>query len=196
MKKSERTRQYIIDKASPVFNSRGFAGTSLADLIEVTGLTKGAIYGNFANKDEVALAAFDANFQRITNYLKAEILAHEHAIDRLLVYPKVYRHFLQIPFLQAGCPILNTATEADDTHPQLREKAANALSFWKQSLENQVLRGIARQELNSNTKPTQVAVVMMTVIEGAIMQCKVTGTTTELHIAMAFLEDFINGLSV
>ena len=191
MKKSERTRQYIIEKASPVFNTRGYAGTSLTDLIEATGLTKGAIYGNFANKDEVALAAFDANFQRVTNYLKAEILTHDHAIDRLLVYPRVYKNFLHIPFLQSGCPILNTATEADDTHPALREKAANALAYWKRSLENQLLRGIERQEIKNNIQPTHIAVIIMSLIEGAIMQAKVTGSTTELNITMAFLEKFI-----
>ncbi|MCP2807331.1 TetR family transcriptional regulator, partial [Salmonella enterica subsp. enterica serovar Typhimurium] len=61
--KAERTRQYIIDKAAPIFNKKGYAGTSLNDLIEATGLTKGAIYGNFENKDEIALEAFDYNLK-------------------------------------------------------------------------------------------------------------------------------------
>src|SRR6476469_4904560 len=110
--KAERTRQFIIEKTAPVFNTKGFAGTSLTDLTAVTGLTKGSIYGNFENKDEVALAAFDFNFARITAYVKERMLATENAVDRLLVYPQVYRNFLQIPFLSSGCPILNTSNEA------------------------------------------------------------------------------------
>ncbi|HYF03429.1 MAG TPA: TetR/AcrR family transcriptional regulator [Patescibacteria group bacterium] len=191
LSKSERTRLYIVERAAPVFNEKGYAGTSLSDLTNATGLTKGSIYGNFENKDEVALEAFDYNFQKITEFLREKILATDYSIERLLVYPNTYRDFLKIPFLKPGCPILNTSTEADDTHPQLRERAANALAYWKQSLENQVKRGIERREIKAETNPTQIAVVLITIIEGALMQAKVTGTSAELNIAMDFLERII-----
>ncbi len=192
--KAERTRQYIIERTAPVFNEKGYAGTSLTDLTEATGLTKGSIYGNFENKDEVALAAFDYNFGRVTAYLRERILAEESAIDRLLVYPRVYSDFLKIPFLKAGCPLLNTSVEADDTHPALRDKASQALTFWKKSLENQVRRGIERKEIHKDVNPTEVAVILMSLIEGAVMQAKVHGRATELRISMRYLEHFILGL--
>lgn len=193
--KAERTRQYIIEKTAPIFNTKGYAGTYLSDLTEATGLTKGSIYGNFANKDEVAVAAFDYNFSRVNAFVKSRIEVSENAIDRLLAYPVIYRDFLKIPFLQPGCPILNTSTEADDTHSQLRERATNALAYWKKSIENQVKRGIARGEIKKNTNPTEVAVVIISLIEGSIMQAKVTGKATELRVAMNFLENFIRGLA-
>lgn len=189
--KSDRTRQFIVEQTAPVFNEKGYAGTSITDLTNATGLTKGSIYGNFENKDEVALAAFDYNFNRVTQYIKDKILKTDNSIERLLVYPKVYRDFLKIPFLKSGCPILNTSTEADDTHPKLRERAANALAFWKASIENQIKRGIQREEIKADTNPTEVAVVLMSLIEGAILQAKVTGKPTELKIAMNYLEKLI-----
>lgn len=192
--KAERTRLFIIEKTAPVFNAKGFSGTSLADLTSATGLTKGSIYGNFQNKDDVALAVFDYNFGQVTAYVKTRILASENSIERLLVYPKMYRNFLKIPFLKSGCPILNTSTEADDTHPALKEKAAKALRFWKQSIENQIRRGMERGEIKKNTNVTQVAVVIMSLIEGAIMQAKVTDRSNELGIAMNFLEQMIRDL--
>jgi len=192
--KSELTKQFIIEKTAPVFNEKGYAGTSLADLENATGLTKGSIYGNFENKDEVALAAFDYNFNQVSNYIKEKITSHEHAIDRLLVYPDVYRKFFKIPFLKAGCPILNTSTESDDTHPRLKEKAANALHLWKISIENQIKRGIARNEIKPDTHPTELAVILMSLIEGAVMQAKVTERTKELTIAMNYVEKLIRGL--
>ena len=192
--KSERTRRFIVERTAPVFNEKGFAGTSLSDLTLATGLTKGSIYGNFQNKDEVALAAFDYNFEQISTYLRTQILAHDHAIDRLLVYPNVYREFLDIPFLKAGCPILNTSTEADDTHPQLKVKVAQALAFWKSSLENQIQRGMHRGEIKADTQRSEFAVILMSLVEGAVMQAKATGSRTELRIAMNFLEKLILGL--
>lgn len=192
--KADRTRQFIVEKTAPIFNEKGYAGTSLTDLTNATRLTKGSIYGNFENKDEVALAAFDYNFARVTDFIKERILSTENAIERLLVYPQVYRDFLVIPFLKPGCPILNTATEADDTHPKLRERAANALLFWKTSVENQVKRGIQRGEIKPDANPAEIAVILMSLIEGAIMQAKVTGKPTELRIAMAFLENLVKDL--
>lgn len=194
LSKSERTKRFIVETTAPIFNAKGFAGTSLTDLTKATGLTKGSIYGNFENKDEVALAAFDYNFERVNQYIKAKIIARENAVDRLLVYPEVYRNFLKIPFLKPGCPILNTSTEADDTHAALRQRAADALGYWKTSLENQLKRGIERKEIKSATDPVQVAVIIMSLIEGAIMQAKVTGRSTELKIAMDYLEKMINEL--
>lgn len=192
--KSERTKQFIVERTAPIFNEKGYAGTSLSDLEFATGLTKGSIYGNFAGKDEVALASFDFNFNRVTNYLKDKILATENSIERLLVYPSVYRDFLKIPFLKPGCPILNTSTEADDTHPKLRERASTALAFWKTSLENQINRGIQRGEIKADTNATELAIVMMSLIEGAVMQAKVNGKSTELRIAMHYLEKLILNL--
>lgn len=191
LSKAERTRQYIIEKTAPVFNEKGYAGTSIHDLTQATGLTKGSIYGNFENKDEVALAAFDYNFNNVTNYIKARILATDNSIERLLVYPKVYRKFLVLPFLQPGCPILNTSTEADDTHPKLREKAAKALAFWKTSIENQIKRGIARGEIKTTTNPSLIAIILVSIIEGSIMQAKVEQNARDLKVAMDYLEKFI-----
>lgn len=196
LSKAERTKQFIVEKTAPVFNEKGFAGTSLTDLTNATGLTKGSIYGNFENKDEVALAAFDYNFNRVTDYIKERILSTDNSIERLLVYPKVYRDFLTIPFLKAGCPILNTSTEADDTHPKLRERAAKALSFWKTSVENQIKRGIKRGEIKQDTNPAEFAVILTSLIEGAVMQAKLTGKPTDLRIAMKFLTQLITEQNV
>ena len=67
--KGERTRQFIIESATPVFNRKGYVGTSMSDITKATGLTKGAIYGNFENKEELALEAFNFSFRRVVKGL-------------------------------------------------------------------------------------------------------------------------------
>lgn len=194
MSKAERTRQFIIEKTAPIFNAKGYVGTSMNDLMNATGLTKGSIYGNFENKDEVALAAFDHNFGAVVSYIKFKIEERPQIIDKLLVYPETYRNFLQLPFLKAGCPVLNTATEADDTHPMLRKKAINALKLWKASVEKYIEIGIEKKEIKGNINAAEFSAVLMSLIEGAVMQAKVTGTSTVLNITMDFLEKMIKDL--
>lgn len=194
LSKAERTRQFIIEKTAPIFNSKGYAGTSLTDIIDATGLTKGAIYGNFANKDEVALAAFEYNFGNITNYIAIRIRERESAIDKLLVYPETHRQILKLPFLKGGCPVLNTSVDADDTHPMLKEKAIAALSLWRSSVERIINKGIQTKEIKKNTNATEFAAILVSLTEGAVMQAKVSGKPTELNISMDFLEKMIREL--
>ncbi|MGJ1239445.1 TetR/AcrR family transcriptional regulator [Sphingobacterium siyangense] len=194
--KSENTKRLIIEKTASVFNTKGYAGTSINDLMIATGLSKGCIYGNFENKDEIALQVFDHNFAKVTQHMKERILATDSSIERLLVYPQTYKNYFRYPYLQAGCPILNTATEADDTHPKLKERAQRALGFWKTSIENQIKRGILRQEIKEETDTTEFAVIMISMIEGAFVQAKVNNHMTELKIAMSFLEKLIRNLRV
>src|ERR1700712_2385853 len=127
MSKAEKTKQFIVEKTAPLFNMKGYAGTSLSDMTDATGLTKGSIYGNFANKDDVALAVFDYNLQKVSNIISSEISKRKTVIEQLLTYVHVYNDFLKLPFPAGGCPILNTAIEADDTHPELRKKASDAI---------------------------------------------------------------------
>jgi len=192
--KSENTKQFIIEKTASLFNTKGFAGTSINDLIQATGLSKGCIYGNFENKDEIALRVFDCNFGKITQHIKERSSSTDNAIERLLVYPNTYRNYFRYPYLQAGCPILNTAAEADDTHPKLKKSVQKALDIWRTSIENQVKRGIARNEIREDSSPEEIAVIMISMIEGAFMQAKVYNRMTELKTAMNFLEKLIMNL--
>ena len=59
LSKSAQTKQFIIEKAAPIFNKKGFAATSMNDILEATGLAKGGVYGNFTSKEEIALLAFE-----------------------------------------------------------------------------------------------------------------------------------------
>lgn len=194
MSKAARTKQFIIEKTAPVFNAKGFAGTSINDLTSATGLTKGSIYGNFENKDEVALAAFDYNFECVVAYISNKMAAHESVIDQLLVYPDTYRNFLKLPILQSGCPINNTAAESDDTHPLLKERAAKALLWWRERLQYRVQKGIDENQIKADTDVNEFVSVFISLIQGSVIQAKVTGKMAPLNTTMNYLESMINAL--
>lgn len=195
MSKAEKTRQFIIEKTAPIFNTKGYAGTSMSDITSATGLTKGSIYGNFTNKDEVALAAFDFNLTQVQRIINAEIEKQITAKDKLLVYVRVYDNFLKYPFPVGGCPILNTAIEADDTHQILKNKAASAIINWKTKMTQVVNSGIQTKELREDVNPEQTALTIIALIEGAIMITKLTGKTNFRKAILQSVEQVIEGLS-
>lgn len=194
MGKAAKTREFIIEKTAPIFNVKGYAGTSMNDVTDATGLTKGSIYGNFLNKDEVALAAFDYNLQCVDNIISEEIRTQKTFQDKLLVYANVYENFLKFPFPVGGCPILNTAIEADDTHPALKEKAANAIIGWKNKLISLIQKGIDAGEFRPETNVEQTALTMIAMIEGGIMITKLTGKLNYRKAVMQSVEKMIRDL--
>ena len=63
--KRERTRARLIDAAVAVIRERGFYHTTLEEVARRAGMTRGAIYGNFTNKDELFLAVADARWKPV-----------------------------------------------------------------------------------------------------------------------------------
>jgi len=191
--KAEQTKAFIIEKTAPLFNTKGYEGTSMSDIEAATGLTKGSIYGNFANKDEVALAVFDHNLQKINTIVLSEMSRRKTNRNKLLVYVEVYDNFASsLP--EGGCPILNTATEADDTHPALRKKAHNAINNWKNKIVSLIEQGIAAKEFSNKTDAEETALSMIATIEGAIMLTKLTGKITYRKTILDTLKTKIENL--
>jgi TetR/AcrR family transcriptional repressor of nem operon len=195
MSKAEQTKAYIIERTAPVFNTKGYAGTSLTDLTTATGLTKGSIYGNFANKDEVAIAAFDFNLKKIDTILRSEHGKESTARGKLLAYVKAYENFSKHPFPVGGCPVMNTAAEADDTHPVLKQRACDAILAWKKSITGIIKTGIAGKEFNKHTGAEQTAITIIAMIEGAIMIGQVTGKASYRHTVMQSVKKLVEGLA-
>jgi AcrR family transcriptional regulator len=194
LKKSEQTKTFIIEKTAPLFNRKGYAGTSLSDITDATKLTKGSVYGNFANKDEVALAAFDHNLSKVNAILLGEMAKCSSAKEKLLVYGKVYTDFENYPFPAGGCPILNTATESDDTHPELRKKVAAAINRWRSSLVAILNDGIKKKEFSKSINTEQVALTIIALIEGGIMISRATNRAGYRASIMQSLQQFIGQL--
>lgn len=184
MTKAERTKQYIVEKTAPVFNRKGYAGTSISDLTEATGLTKGSIYGNFENKDEVALAAFDYNYRRVVALVSERLQKQNNSVDKLKAYVAVYGELPKDALLQYGCPVLNTATEADDTHPALRDKAVMAIRLWKKNLVSIIRKGQEKKEIRKSVDASEFALSFIALIEGGVMLWKLTGDTDALQAVL------------
>lgn len=193
MNKAEKTRQFIVEKTAPLFNKKGYAGTSLSDMTEATGLTKGSIYGNFTNKDEVALAVFDHNWRKVSSLIGQEIDKRSTAKEKLLVYAD-YDKLLDFPST-GGCPVLNTAVEADDTHPGLKKKAHDAFVNWKSRITSLLEEGIRKGEFSKSINPEQVALTMIAMIEGSIMIAKLTGKLAYRNAIMVSMRKMIDDLT-
>ena len=194
MSKAERTKNFIIESTAEVFNKKGYAGTSLSDLINVTGLSKGSIYGNFENKEEVALAVFDYNWAKIAELTQQHISNAGSFHDKLMVFAKVYKNVIKDVSTSGGCPVLNTAVESDDTNNLLKDRASKAVIKWEKSISGLIRQGITAGEFKEQANIRQTSLSIIALIEGGVMIAKVTDDTTAMDSILKTVEVLVNQL--
>ena len=194
MGKGELTRQRIIEEAAPIFNQRGFAGCSMQDVLDATGLEKGGVYRHFASKEELAAEAFQYAWTRVAKARREGQDAIPGAVEKLKYS---VRRFAETPgVFPGGCPLMNTAIEADDGNPTLRELALNGIKDWKSRLAEIVEAGLRDGEIRVGTEPRRIANTMIATLEGALMISRLEGDGTALRDAQTTLEVVLDEISV
>ena len=188
MAKARQTREKIIQQAAPLFNQRGFAGSSLADLMRLTGLTKGGIYNHFDSKDEIALEAFDYLVGIVRQRYRSVLRQHRGAVQRLEAMLDLYRSFLSDASLQGGCPLLNTAVDSDDAHPVLKRRAQQAMDEWRVFIVKVLEKGVQRQEVRAEIDADAIATLIIATLEGAIMMSKLYNDPIHLYRGVNHLQ--------
>ncbi len=168
--KGEQTREHIVRKSAELFNVKGYAASSIADVMEVTGLQKGGIYNHFQSKDEIAFAAFDYASQLVsTKLIEAVKSAERHAIAKLEAVVQAFTMYAEEPPLKGGCPIQNAAVESDYSNPALRNRAREAMDSLRAMLCHIIDEGIKRRQIKPSVNSDYVATVIIASVEGGIM---------------------------
>src|ERR1700734_303074 len=65
----------LLDAAMELFAEKGFGATSIPEICARAGLTKGAFYSNFANKDALFLALLDRSWERRGAWIRGAVPA-------------------------------------------------------------------------------------------------------------------------
>ncbi|HEY0261661.1 MAG TPA: TetR/AcrR family transcriptional regulator [Chitinophagales bacterium] len=193
--KSEQTRRFIVETVAPIFNTKGFSGTSLSDLTEATKLTKGSISGNFENKEEVALGAFHHNTKLRANAISARVKEAKSYTEKLLVYAEIFNSNNNKVFPKGGCPLLNLGIEADDTHEDFRQAVSAELLSWKKSIVSIIKKGIEAKELKKDTEIERTALSIIALVEGGIFIAKSTKNGAYLDTVLETVKMLIHNIA-
>lgn len=193
MSKAEQTRQFIIQRSAPIFNLKGYASTSLADIQQATTLTKGAIYGNFVDKNELAIAAYEYNASFIIDTLNTRMKNAASAKEALLVYPDYYLSNWAFVFEKGGCPLMNAAIEADDHLQFLRDSVRNSMKRIIDALQEVILQGQSSKEFVAEINVSAYAAMLFSLMEGTILLAKTMNDPRYFAYATAQITRMVEG---
>ena len=189
MSKGDETRQRIVTQAATLFNQHGFEGGSMSELMKATGLEKGGIYRHFSSKEEIATAAFDYAWRAALDARRHDLDEVPYSVDRL---KRFVAYFVgRRSSVPGGCPLLNTAIDADDGNPVLRERARKALREWRDLLSSIVRAGVERKEIRRGVDADKLATLIISSLEGALMISRLERDREALLSAQSHLERYL-----
>ena len=190
MTKGELTRKRIVEAAAPIFNQHGYEGSSLNALMEATGLKKGGIYRHFASKEELAAEAFDYTWEAAWKARLLHVDEKANGIDKL---KQLIANFVErrspVP---GGCPVLNTAVDADDGNPILRSRVGKALRSWTGRLQAYVEEAQQQRDARPGVDPKDVATLIVASLEGALMMSRIQRNDEALRRVQSHLNEYLD----
>ena len=190
--KAERTTAFIIETVAPLFVKHGYVGTSMSDLTEATGLTKGAIYGNFENKESLALAAFEFSSEKLLNAIDEQLSVPGNALDKIFSLTNFYKTYDEFMEQLGGCPVLNVGVDANHNNAQLAAAAREVAKTIEGKIALVLENGVNRRELKLPVPPLQFAKQFYTMLQGAVAMATVSGDHKYLVNTVTYLDLLIH----
>ncbi|PFH91338.1 TetR/AcrR family transcriptional regulator [Bacillus sp. AFS088145] len=194
MRKGERTKQMIIEKASGLLNTQGYMSTPITTIMEKTGMEKGGIYNHFKSKAELSLDAFSYSIKTMSMTFQKAIENQNSTIDKLNALLDVFLFLVEGKPIPGGCPILNAAIESDDAHPDLREATVRAMNDLYSMVLRIVRNGIKNGEIIPTIDSETLTTIFISTIEGSLMMTKLYYDTIYINRSIGFLRDYLTKL--
>jgi TetR/AcrR family transcriptional repressor of nem operon len=178
--KAEKTKQFILETAVPLYNVKGISGVNIDDILEATKLTKGCLYGHFENKEDLSEQVIDLSLKKISAKIREAISKGKTVKGKVFAFMDFYKNPIQT-YINGGCPVFNTAVEADDYYPVVKEKVAKVFRSGQEEITALLQEGINSGEFSKGLDPVVFAFKMVASIEGGIVMCRVMDTAKPMQ---------------
>ncbi len=195
MRNAEITKEIILKESANLFNTQGYKATSISDITKATGLTKGAIYRHFENKDDLEQQALQSLSKLMFTELGGKIQQAATFQLKMEATFTFFETYMETPLYKGGCPLLNAAVETDDTNTILRKQAHTMLTQLKASLHKIISNGIKNKQVLATADPTFYSTIFIATLEGGIMMSKLEQNKEAIVTTIEHLRSLVKDIS-
>ena len=164
-----RPREFDVDRviadAMEVFQTHGYAGTSLIDLLEGTGLTRGSLYKAFEDKRTLFLAALAHYTSRNTEAL-AQCLKADSALTGIRAALLLVAADSSLASGERGCLLVSSATEMASKDESVKAIVRGTFDRIQSLFQEAIGRGQRTGEISMSHSPADLARFILCTIEG------------------------------
>ena len=180
--RGERSRRDLVSVAIDCFSRYGYQGTSIDRIARAAGVTKGALYYHFKDKEALLFGALDdriGGFERVVVERVTQLrdpIAALYAVADICIEQATrsnHRRFM-----------LTLMVEALDTYPALSERFRQMMSRFREFLANTVRIGQKKGLFRADADPALAARLFVSALFGAEMQYYQDPQTTMLRESM------------
>ncbi|HVF34584.1 MAG TPA: helix-turn-helix domain-containing protein [Candidatus Saccharimonadia bacterium] len=185
----------LLDAAMQVIRAKGYAATTVDDVCQTAGVTKGSFFHHFKSKDELAVAAVE-HFSAMAEglFAHAPYRAAEDPLDRLLGYVDFRAEILTGDLPEFTCLMGTLVQETYDTHPQIRIACDGGMSAHVAELVRDVTLAKARYAPNAEWTAESLGYFMQSVLQGAFIFAKAKQTPQIARESLAHLRRYLVSL--
>jgi AcrR family transcriptional regulator len=166
-KGAEETRQQLVIAAFLEMHEQGFRNASLSRILERVGVTKGALYHHFKNKDELGYAVIDEVIWTQAKEMWGHLLEGEgHVVDRMA---DLLRHEMENAddnSVSYGCPVNNLVQEMSSVDEGFRQRLERIQSAWREAMRKAIELGQAQGQIRLEVDADRMATLMVASFEG------------------------------
>jgi AcrR family transcriptional regulator len=186
MAKPSPTRERLIHSALYLFWERGFAGTSMSDLLGHAQVNSGSFYHFFESKEALLKAVLEEYLQGLRPQIVEPAYAQaSDPIERIFAILAGYRARILSTDCHYGCPLGRLALEIDPENRPAHKLIAENFRGWigavRECLEE------ARPRLRRETNLDQLATYVLAVLEGGVMLSRSYGAVEPFDQAVGQL---------
>lgn len=181
MRDPEVTKETILQKSGVLFNTSGYKATSISEITDATGFTKGAIYRHFESKESLERETMAYLSGQMFEKMRAVIKPASTAGDKLRAIFAFFESYISHPPLKGGCPLMNAAIESDDAHPGLKKEALKTLTVLRESVVYILAQGIEKKQIKSGIDKEFYATLIIATLEGGIMMSKLENNDHDIR---------------
>ena len=187
------TRSRIVGVAMQLFWEKGYASTSIADILKAANANSGSLYHFFPGKQDLLIAVLDMYLAGIDEMLLNPLWENvSDPIERVFALLNGYRDHLAATDCQYGCPIGYLALELHEPDPPVREKIAANFTQWVDRVETCL--NDAGKRLPKNLDRRALAHFVLTTMEGAVMQARTYRTLDAFDTSIKQLRAYVDAL--
>lgn len=186
------TRDKILDGAQQLMLDKGFAATSLSEICEAAGVTKGSFFYYFDTKETLGRAVLLHYWQPIKNiHEQGVFLDINDPLERLLRYCDFIVDLLERPKTPKSCLFGNFSQELSTTHPEIVAVCQEAFTWWAEMLERDLIEAKKKYAPAKDFDPKSVAQHFMTVYEGSLILFKTYREPSVFRKQMNHFKDYL-----
>jgi TetR/AcrR family transcriptional regulator, transcriptional repressor for nem operon len=194
-RRSDRTRQTLLESALTEIHSVGFQAASLSRIVAGAGVSKGALYHHFPNKLALGYAVVD---EPLTDYvIKTFVEPYRQNADPIECMRNIgnnERDRMLEQGVTLGCPLVNLSQEMSPVDEGFRTRIDSLLALWRNNLAEALKVGQENGYVRTDIDPIAEATLMTATRQGAVALAKAAQSLNLLENGMTAFMEYLDRL--